>query len=188
MKSICQSCIKCTLRNIRVLMLGLDGAGKSSLVYQWKLQKYLNTIPRMGLTVETIHCPQSDIHIYDVSGKPKMRALWRYYAQDSDIMVFVIDSTQRDFKMIYQTKEELSNLMNYRGLANVPFLVLFSKSDLPNSMTDEEIEEEYGVTIGEQFIKAEYNHKIMVMKTTALTSNNQNEVLDWMQVASSEQI
>ena len=41
-------------KEMRILMLGLDAAGKTTILYKLKLGQSVNTIPTVGFNVETV--------------------------------------------------------------------------------------------------------------------------------------
>ena len=80
-------------QNARILMLGLDAAGKTTILYKLKLNENVSTIPTIGFNVETV-TPVKNVTftVWDVGGQEKIRQLWRHYFQ-----VFHIHSISRYF-------------------------------------------------------------------------------------------
>ncbi|CAL6062604.1 ADP-ribosylation_factor 1 [Hexamita inflata] len=176
-------CTKCKkVKQVRVLTLGLGGSGKTALLYQWKLGELITTIPTIGFNIEEVNRKDLTLNIWDVGGLSKIRPLWRHYLPQTNVLFFVIDSSERDQRAIYETKNELISLFENEDLFNIPFLIIFNKSDLMNSLTNEEIEEEYDFKIGESEIKTNSVHKIKVIKTSALNSECLPEIMDWVQL------
>ena len=66
-------------REMRVLMIGLDGSGKTSALYKLKLNEDIITIPTIGFNVETVKYRNFEMTIWDVGGQDRIRALWRHY-------------------------------------------------------------------------------------------------------------
>jgi ADP-ribosylation factor 1/2 len=79
----------------RLLMISLDTAGKTTILYQLKLGEVVTTIPTIGFNVETVEYNGSSLTIWDVGGCDKMKPLWRHYFQNSDAIVFVVDCNDR---------------------------------------------------------------------------------------------
>merc|ERR1719387_1233643 len=95
----------------RVLMLGLDAAGKTTLVYKLKLNETVTTLPTVGFNVEGIETANNvRMTVWDVGGQDKIRPLWRYYFQNTQGLIFVIDSNDRD--RIEDAREELTKMLN----------------------------------------------------------------------------
>lgn len=83
-------------RNVRILMLGLDGAGKTTVLYRLKLNKYITTAPTIGFNAETLKYRNLEMTVWDVGGQEKIRPLWRHYCRDTQALIFVVDSNDKD--------------------------------------------------------------------------------------------
>ena len=83
-------------KDVRILMVGLDAAGKTTILYKLKLGEIVTTIPTIGFNVEQIASRNFTITAWDVGGRDKVRPLWRHYFQGTTALVFVIDSNDRD--------------------------------------------------------------------------------------------
>lgn len=116
-------------------MLGLDAAGKTTLLYKLARGREIETtIPTIGFNVETLNLKQSDCTCWDVGGCDKIRPLWRHYLEKTELLVFVIDANDRD--RIESAREEFSYFVRDFPL---PVLVLSNKQDLPRKMPLEEV-------------------------------------------------
>merc|ERR1712124_46382 len=80
----------------RILMVGLDAAGKTTVLYKLKLGEVLTTIPTIGFNVETVEYKNIKFTVWDVGGQDKIRKLWRHYYQGTEGLIFVVDSSDRD--------------------------------------------------------------------------------------------
>lgn len=83
-------------KEMRILMLGLDAAGKTTILYRLKLAEVVTTIPTVGFNVETVEYKNIKFNVWDVGGQDKIRRLWRYYFQGTDGLIYVVDSSDRD--------------------------------------------------------------------------------------------
>ena len=70
-------------REVRMLMNGLDAAGKTTILYKLKLGEIVTTIPTIGFNVETVEYRNIAFTVWDVGGRDKIRPLWRHYYQNS---------------------------------------------------------------------------------------------------------
>jgi len=70
---------------MRLLMVGLDAAGKTTILYKLKLGEVVITIPTIGFNVETVECKNISLTVWDVGGKDKIRPLWRHYYQGTSV-------------------------------------------------------------------------------------------------------
>ncbi|CAK9027847.1 ADP-ribosylation factor [Durusdinium trenchii] len=126
-------------KEMRILMLGLDAAGKTTILYRLKLAEVVTTIPTVGFNVETVEYKNIKFNVWDVGGQDKIRKLWRFYYQGTDGLIFVVDSSDRD--RINDAKEELQHLLQHDELRDAVLLVLANKQDLPYAMPAAEIVE-----------------------------------------------
>jgi ADP-ribosylation factor protein 1 len=122
----------------RVLLLGLDNAGKTCILYKVKLNESVTTIPTIGFNVETVTpCKGVTFTVWDVGGQDKIRRLWRHYYQNTDGLVYVVDSSDRE--RMDESCEELHSILNDDQMRNVPFVIIANKQDLPNALPCSEI-------------------------------------------------
>jgi len=82
-------------RATKLLVLGLDAAGKTTKLYKLKLGEIVATIPTIGFNVETVEYKNMSITVWDVGGPDKIRPLWRHYYQNTSALIFMIDSNDR---------------------------------------------------------------------------------------------
>merc|ERR1719449_328928 len=99
-------------REMRILMVGLDAAGKTTILYKLKLGEVVNTIPTIGFNVETVQYQDIEFTVWDVGGQEKIRPLWRHYYANNSGIIFVVDSADTDRlndenNMAGSAKEEL---------------------------------------------------------------------------------
>ncbi|KAJ3667113.1 hypothetical protein Zmor_002519 [Zophobas morio] len=126
-------------KQLRILMVGLDGAGKTTILYKLKFGQVVTTIPTIGFNVEMVEYKNIIFTVWDVGGQDKLRRLWRHYFQHTQGIIFVVDSSDRE--RIDEAGKELQNLMVEYELQSAVLLVLANKQDLPVSMTAAEIAE-----------------------------------------------
>ena len=122
-------------QNKKVLFLGLDNAGKSTLLFQMKENQFKDTVPTVGLNVESIKYRGMNFTLWDVSGQATR--LWKHYFDKINAVIFVVDSSDRE--KIQRAQEELHKVINDPELQNAPLLVFANKQDMPGSMAKEEV-------------------------------------------------
>ncbi|KAI0980822.1 hypothetical protein GJ496_003141 [Pomphorhynchus laevis] len=130
-------------KEVRILMVGLDAAGKTTILYKLKLGEVVTTIPTIGFNVETVEYKNISFTVWDVGGQDKIRPLWRHYFQNTQGLIFVVDSNDRE--RIGEAKEELMQMINEEELRNAVLLVFANKQDLPNAMSAAEITDKLGL-------------------------------------------
>lgn len=124
---------------LRLLMVGLDAAGKTTILYHLKLDQAVNTIPTIGFNVEVIEYKNITFTVWDIGGQDKIRTLWRLYFQETQGLIFVVDSNDRE--RMQEAKDELYRLLKEDDLKRAALLVLANKQDLPDAMTASELSE-----------------------------------------------
>ena len=128
----------------RILLLGLDGAGKTTILYKVKLNENISTIPTIGFNVETVSpCRGITFTVWDVGGQYKIRPLWRHYFDACDGLFYVIDSTDRE--RITESAEELHGILKHDKMHGVPVVIIANKQDLPNAYSCSELVQKMGL-------------------------------------------
>ena len=131
-------------RRARILMLGLDAAGKTTIVYKIKLNETVNTIPTIGFNVEEVS-PVKNVSftVWDVGGQDKIRPLWRHYYQGTEGLIYVVDSA--DPERFHEAREELFGILDSPEMAGVPVVVIANKQDLPRAEGSDKMAEHLGL-------------------------------------------
>jgi len=122
---------------MRILLLGLDSAGKTTTLYALKTGKPQQTVPTIGFNVETVNYANMQLNIWDVGGQDRLRPLWRQYYSGTSGIIFVVDAN--DTARIQIAKRELHYLMAEVELQYCILAVIANKQDLPNALKKEEI-------------------------------------------------
>ncbi|XP_067109238.1 ADP-ribosylation factor-like protein 14 [Osmerus mordax] len=127
----------------RVLLLGLDSAGKSTLLYKLKYNESVVTVPTIGFNVEMLEARRKqgkvDLTVWDVGGQRNMRPHWRSFHQDTAGLVFVVDSSDRG--RLDEARRELEKTLRSELLRGRPVVILANKQDVDGAVTATEITE-----------------------------------------------
>ena len=153
-------------------MVGLDAAGKTTILYKLKLGDNVQTIPTIGFNVETVEYKNLNFTIWDVGGQDKIRPLWRHYYPNTQGIIFVVDSNDRD--RIDFARDELQRLLAEDDLKDATLLVFANKQDLPQAMTPQEMSYKLGLN----GLKRSRNWYIQAC--CAQTGDGLYEGLQWM--------
>jgi small GTP-binding protein len=94
---------------LNVFLVGLDAAGKTTILYKLKLGEIVTTIPTIGFNVETVEYKNICFTVWDVGGQDKIRPLWRHYFQNTQGLIFVVDSNDRE--RITEAQDELQKMV-----------------------------------------------------------------------------
>ncbi|EAR91328.1 ADP-ribosylation factor(Arf)/Arf-like (Arl) small GTPase family protein (macronuclear) [Tetrahymena thermophila SB210] len=155
---------------MRILMLGLDAAGKTTILYRLKLGEVVQSVPTIGFNVESVEYKKIKFTVWDVGGQDKIRLLWRHYFQGTQGLIFVVDSSDKE--RIEIAKEELQRMLSEDDLKEAAVLVFANKQDM-GVMNVTEITEKLGLANlrgREWFIQG----------TCALSGEGLFEGLDWL--------
>ncbi|KAA0188134.1 hypothetical protein HAZT_HAZT000431 [Hyalella azteca] len=111
--------------------VGLDGAGKTTILYKLKLGEVVTSIPTIGFNVETVEYKNLALTVWDVGGQGQLRGLWRHYYQNANAVIFVVDSS--DTSRLVEARNEIYTALTSDELRNVPVLVWANKQDMPQA-------------------------------------------------------
>ncbi|XP_067930267.1 ADP-ribosylation factor 4 [Watersipora subatra] len=162
---------------MRILMVGLDAAGKTTILYKMKLGEIVTTIPTIGFNVETVEYKNISFTVWDVGGQDKIRPLWRHYFQNTQGLIFVVDSNDRE--RIEEAKSELERMLNEDDLRDSTLLIFANKQDLPNALSTSELTDKLG-------LNNLRNRKWFIQATCATQGTGLYEGLDWLSATLSQ--
>mmetsp|Transcript_45591 Transcript_45591/g.93271 ORF Transcript_45591/g.93271 Transcript_45591/m.93271 type:complete len:182 (+) Transcript_45591:167-712(+) len=159
-------------QDARILLVGLDSAGKTTVLYKFALNETVNTTPTIGFNVETVQYKRIKFVMWDVGGQEKIRYLWKHYYQGTDGVVFMVDSVDRD--RFDEARKELQNMLDDELLQDAAILVLANKQDLKGAASADEIVTALGL------LDLPSRRKWQVHATNAVTGEGLYEGLDWL--------
>ncbi|TNJ29478.1 ADP-ribosylation factor 1 [Giardia muris] len=160
-------------KEVRILMVGLDAAGKTTILYKLMLGEVVTTVPTIGFNVETVEYKNINFTVWDVGGQDSIRPLWKHYYQNTDALIFVVDSADIGEDRIGKARDELHNLLNEDELRNASLLVFANKQDLPKAMSSAELTEKLGL---QDLKKRDW----FIQPTCARSGEGLYQGLDWL--------
>jgi len=157
---------------------------QTTILYQLKLGEVVTTIPTIGFNVETLQYRNVSFTVWDMGGRDKTRALWKYYQQNTSAIIWVVDSTDRErisqdankSQWSIETRAELHAMLAEDELRGVPLLVFANKQDLSNAMSVEEVTDALG-------LRGLRQRPWTVQGCSALTGNGLLSGLEWLSTA-----
>ncbi|KAJ9628733.1 hypothetical protein H2203_002635 [Taxawa tesnikishii (nom. ined.)] len=158
-------------KEMRVLMLGLDNAGKTTIVKSILGEDINSVSPTLGFIIKTIDWDGYKLNIWDVGGQKTLRTYWKNYFEKTDTLIWVVDATDRE--RIDDCRQELAGLLMQERLMGASLLVLKNKSDVPGSMDEAEIRQALQL----DSIKT---HRWYIMACSAVTGLNLREAMTWV--------
>ncbi|KAK9470929.1 ADP-ribosylation factor family-domain-containing protein [Dipodascopsis tothii] len=158
-------------KEIRILILGLDSAGKTTILYRLQIGEVVSTVPTVGFNVETLSYKNLKFNVWDLGGQTSIRPYWRCYYTNTAAVIFVVDATDHD--RMDTCKEELVEMLNEEELADAALLVFANKQDLPGAMTAPEVSEALGL-VGMK------DRSWSIMACSAIKGEGLVDGLDWL--------
>ncbi|KAK8807232.1 hypothetical protein WA158_003991 [Blastocystis sp. Blastoise] len=131
--------IKQKEKEIRILMLGLDNSGKTTILKRLCGEDINSISPTLGFNIKTLEYDGYKLNIWDVGGQKTIRTYWRNYFEQTDGVIWVIDSA--DKRRIDDCRKEFEHLVLEERLAGATVLLICNKSDIDGCMSVEEISE-----------------------------------------------
>jgi len=156
---------------MRILMVGLDAAGKTTILYKLKLGEVVTTIPTIGFNVETVEYKNISFTVWDVGGQDKIRPLWRHYYTNTQGIIFVVDSNDRE--RLNEAKDELERMLLEDDLRDAILLIFCNKMDLPDALPPSGVAEQLN-------LHNMRTRKWHLQSTCATSGDGLYEGLDWL--------
>ena len=112
----------------RILVLGLDNAGKTTILKALSQEEVSNVMPTQGFNIKSLQQDKFKLTVWDIGGQRAIRTYWKNYYQNTDGLIYVVDSS--DEERLAESKEELLAILVEEELKNVPLLVFANKQDI----------------------------------------------------------
>merc|ERR1711917_186272 len=87
------------------VILGLDNAGKTTILKQLSSEDITQVMPTQGFNIKSVQTSGFRLNVWDIGGQRKIRPYWRDYFENTDVLIYVIDSS--DVKRFEETEQEL---------------------------------------------------------------------------------
>lgn len=158
-------------KEIRILILGLDGAGKTTILYKLQLGEVIKTKPTIGFNVETLQYKNIAINMWDLGGQTSIRPYWRCYYANTAAVIFVVDSTDKD--RLETARQELHTMLNEEELQDSALLVFANKQDQHGALSAAEVSKALGLVE----LK---DRSWSIVASSAIKGEGLTEGLDWL--------
>ncbi|KAI7870758.1 ADP-ribosylation factor-like protein 2 [Spinellus fusiger] len=158
-------------KEMRILMLGLDNAGKTTILKRINGEPIDTVSPTLGFNIKTLEHEDYKLNIWDVGGQKSIRSYWRNYFEQTDALVWVVDAADR--LRLQDCQHELFQLLQEERLAGATLLVFANKQDLAGALSEQEIR----TALHLDSIKG---HHWAIMSSSAVTGNNLFKGMDWI--------
>lgn len=158
-------------KELRILILGLDGAGKTTILYRLQIGEVVTTKPTIGFNVETLSYKNLKLNVWDLGGQTSIRPYWRCYYADTAAVIFVVDSTDKD--RMSTASKELHLMLQEEELQDAALLVFANKQDQPGALSASEVSKELNLVE----LK---DRSWSIVASSAIKGEGITEGLDWL--------
>eukprot|EP01134_Creolimax_fragrantissima_P002791 CFRG2791T1 len=158
-------------REMRILMLGLDNAGKTTIVKRLCGEDIDTISPTLGFNIKTIEMLGFKLNIWDVGGQKSLRSYWRNYFESTDGLIWVVDSA--DKYRLDDCAQNLRTLLQEERLQGATLLIFANKQDLPGALGVKEIQEALQLDNIE-------GHHWQIMACSAVTTDALVDGMEWI--------
>jgi small GTP-binding protein len=128
--------------NFKIIILGMQNAGKTTILYRLSLGQLVKTTPTIGSNVEELTYNNVKFQAWDLGGQESNRSLWDVYYMSTDAIVYVIDS--QDDEYFEESKAQFHKLLVHPILKNATILIFANKQDLPGAKSINQLIQNYG--------------------------------------------
>ena len=157
-------------KNLKILLVGLDNTGKTTILHQLNIGEIITTMPTIGFVIEELNYKGLNITSWNLCGADRIRELWKKYYKNINLLMFVIDSNDKE--RFDDSIDELEFMLKQEELKNCAILIIANKQDLSGALTPEEIT----IKLKERL----KGRQSLVQGTVAKTGQGLKEGLEWI--------
>jgi len=159
---------------VRLLILGLDSAGKTTILRKFSGEDIRKIEPTLGFNIKTLEHGGYSLNFWDIGGQKSIRAYWRNYFEQTDGLIWVVDSADR--LRLEQCRDALLDLLQQDKLAGASLLIFANKQDIQGALSSEEI-----VSVLELDKNDKYkNRHWSIQSCSAVTGEGLVAGMDWI--------
>jgi len=122
--------------NFKIIILGIQNAGKTTILYRLSIGQLVRTTPTIGSNVEEISYNNVKLQAWDLGGQESSRSIWSVYYVNTDAIIYVIDTHDDNYD---DSKIQFYKLLENETLKNAIILIYANKQDLPGAKNVSEI-------------------------------------------------
>lgn len=166
-------------KNARIIFLGLDNAGKTTLLHMLRDDKLIVHEPTRHPQYEELTIGNIKFKTHDLGGHMAARRLWKSYFAAVEGIVFLVDTT--DYQRFPEAREELNRLLDDDSLAQVPFLILGNKIDDRAAVSEAQLKMSLGVeTTGKDHCTKDGRKPIEIYMCSVVKRAGYKEGFNWL--------
>ncbi|CDK26168.1 unnamed protein product [Kuraishia capsulata CBS 1993] len=161
-------------KEIRVLMLGLDNAGKTTIVKNLLSQDLDSISPTMGFSIETLPWKGYTLQVWDIGGQSTLRPFWFNYFERTDCLIWVIDASS--LERLSESFKELADILGEERLVGVNLLILVNKMDLAEGLQIDQLRDQIATNLNLKALRSEWK----ISGVSGITGQNLSASMDWL--------
>lgn len=163
-------------KQFKIAVVGLDAAGKTTMLNFLKFEKNIETLPTIGVNVEVLKRENVNLSVFDLGGQMHFRSLWPTLMKGASAIIFVIDAADRE--RLEEAKKELWKVLLDAEYIEAPLLIVANKQDLPEALSVSELIDELDLDNLEKMGKRSWH----IQPTIALTGEGVEEAIQWIAI------
>ncbi len=160
-------------QELRILILGLDNAGKTTVMKRVSGEDIHEISPTVGFNIKSLEYNGYTLNLWDVGGQKSIRTYWRNYFEQTDGIIWVVDSVDR-WRM-EECRAQLHDLLGQEKLAGASLLVFANKQDLGGALSYQEI-----ASVLQLQEEAMAGHHWSIHGCSAYTGKGLQQGFDWL--------
>ena len=161
-------------REMRILILGLDNAGKTTCVKRFNNQDITTISPTLGFQIFSMHFRGYILNLWDIGGQQSLRAYWRNYFESTDGIVWVVDCN--DVARLDMCKQELHALLKEERLAGASLLLFLNKVDIPTALPMADV----AAALDVETLRMEGKRHVELVRCSAVTGEGLLQGVEWI--------
>lgn len=160
-----------------LLLLGLDNAGKTTLLHRLRSGelKHFPPTDRPYQTEKFSPSPGLSFQAWDLGGHEAVRHLWEDYVCECSAVLFLVDAT--DANRLEEASFELDALIGEGIVEDVPIAILFNKCDLPEALPSKELCQKLSY---DEIVKVQGQDKVSVFRISVLRGEGYHQAFRWV--------
>ncbi|MBD3191324.1 MAG: GTP-binding protein [Candidatus Heimdallarchaeota archaeon] len=163
-------------KQFKIAVVGLDAAGKTTMLNFLKFEKNIETLPTIGVNVEVLKRENVNLSVFDLGGQMHFRSLWPTLMKGASAIIFVIDAA--DIQRLDEAKNELWKVLLDPEYIEAPLLIVANKQDLPEALSVSELIDKLDLDNLKKMGKRSWH----IQPTIALTGEGVEEAIHWIAI------